>query len=194
MDRALEGIADHDRDVLSVVMDHVARKRDEIFARPHVSRKAFGDLAELERIRVRQDGKDTRRGPRRLRVDRPDPAPGDGALDEDRVREHILRELRRVARLARHLEPSVDPVDGLSDDLHLSLDHGIPPTTARARRTALFPSSILKPLCFWALASRKARSAAAPYAASSSFAPMSDFSASRARHGFVATPPSATRA
>ena len=84
---------------------------------------AIGNLIRLEhrqilivlrtkarRVLVPEHGEDARHRPRGARVDRRNPAPGDGALHESNAGDTRDRVLVRVFSGARHFQRAVDPV------------------------------------------------------------------------------------
>src|SRR5436190_4025160 len=132
-----------------------------------------------------------------------------GAQNEHAVGHILDLEFSGVSSATRHLEPAIHATHWRPDRLlhighftspcrmHLQFAgcaYSIFPALVRARTMTRFASSILNALCFCALAPSSAAFAAVTYASSPGLFPTSAFSASAERHGFVAPPPSATRA
>src|SRR6185312_17241388 len=110
--------------------------------------------------------------------------------------------IERVSRAAGDLAAAVHAGDRLTDNrcahaacsLRLVADYACSVVVWSARTSARFASSILNPLYWSGLASAIAASAAFLKTSVLADCPSSACSASFERHGFVPTPPSATRA
>jgi hypothetical protein len=139
--RLLEGVRDHDRDVLAVVADQIVLQHRHLMSDRRVDRRRRMGLlvGQLRRVPMGQHRQHARR-PLGLRgVDLGDPALGDRALDDCAMSELRQLELGGVFRLARDLRRAVDPAQRLSD----RRAHDVPPRTSSARRTARRKSSTL---------------------------------------------------
>ena len=136
-------------------------------------------------------------GLRALCVDSADRASGDRRLHQDGMRQAGEAEVRRVRCGARHLQRAVDAVDAGPDDrVALGRGHGsIPATVCRIRTIVRLAELDLERRAGnrERVLDRGLRRGIGRCRKSRSH-PASIASASRARHGIVPTPPTATRA
>src|ERR687892_932862 len=221
MFRLLERLRNHDGHRLTVPVHHVVLHRRQIASRETGACVHHIDQVrrlELWRVLMRNQRDESRRPFGRRCIDPYNPAFGDGAVYEHRVRKMVKRNVSGEARLAGDLRIPVDtssrlpqvparlieqrigllcrhhPRNRLYDRSHHT--HRAPPAAVNSLSTSTivrFANSILKSL--WAKPSAVASSSSAARRNTSivAGAPVRARSDSRARHGLCATPPSASR-
>src|SRR5947208_16368277 len=97
----------------------------------------------------------------RAHVNRDDLSLGDIALDGPCISATRHFEFDRVLRRACHFQWTIDAVASGTQNVRVRYHHAIAATVLSARTIARFASSILKPLCLYALAGASSASAAA---------------------------------
>src|SRR6266550_4133521 len=198
--RMLESVRNHETYWLSIVM-HFGRLQDSRNAHRTrrlslcAGRRSGTGLGGRPRnvhllsIERRDDREYTRHSHRRRCIHRAHSALRDGARHNHRMRRIRNRKFGGILRTAGDFKATIDTIERSSKRWR---SHDV--TSVSARSSVRFARITLNALSFCGFAPASAASAAARNVAAFALRPTSARSASVERHGFVPTPPSATRA